>query len=286
EDKGQHASLERAAAMVAAAKGMGFAGVHLGGMTLCAADVEEILKLAEQYEPNWQEHVKAALFGLQSVSNSLAGKKPHTVPAFYRYRLDETTGLTLDEQYDLVEEDKRTIIKGNYALSRAFHKGVFMPHRGINSLFIKTEQSLQKKQGHLRSHTFEHVGKACLYGCMDCGDCGLAATAYSCPMASCPKNQRNGACGGSKDGFCEAYPGERYCIWYKAYHRLKPYGEQDKLGSYIMPPNDWSNFTTSPWGNNALGKDAYARREFLPGIEPDIESKEGPRPDAGAPRIY
>ena len=177
-------------------------------------------------------------------------------------------------------------VRGNYRLSRWFHHFVFVPGKGVNSIFKSVELGREKKKGRLRHHGFEHLGKVVLYDCMDCGDCGLYATAYTCPMVHCPKCQRNGPCGGSKDGWCEVFPGERYCIWYKAYHRLKPYGDEGKLDDYVVPPNDWTNFAKSPWGAMVSGLDGYARRDFLPGVEPDIEFKEGPKPPDDAPRVY
>ena len=44
-------------------------------------------------------------------------------------------------------------------------------------------------------------------------------------MSQCPKNQINGACGGSDQGWCEVYPDEKQCIWVRAYDRLKVHPE-------------------------------------------------------------
>ena len=35
--------------------------------------------------------------------------------------------------------------------------------------------------------------------------------AYLCPESQCAKNQRNGPCGGTRQGFCEV--GNKECIW-------------------------------------------------------------------------
>ena len=43
----------------------------------------------------------------------------------------------------------------------------------------------------------------------------------------CAKNQRNGPCGGTRDGLCEVYDTE--CIWSQAYERLKAYGEEETM---------------------------------------------------------
>ena len=85
------------------------------------------------------------------------------------------------------------------------------------------------------------------------GDCALPDLAYICPMSQCPKNQRNGACQGSYDGWCEVYPNKKKCIWVQAYNRLKKYGEEDQLGSKQIPPLDWQWYQTSSWINYYLG---------------------------------
>jgi len=55
-----------------------------------------------------------------------------------------------------------------------------------------------------------------------------------------PKGQRNGACGGSYQGWCEVYPNEKKCVWVQAYDRLKPYHEENNLAAYIVPPCNWT----------------------------------------------
>jgi hypothetical protein len=48
-----------------------------------------------------------------------------------------------------------------------------------------------------------------------CGQCVLSSTGMSCPM-NCPKNLRNGPCGGVRaNGHCEVLPQMR-CVWVEA----------------------------------------------------------------------
>ena len=272
EDKGQEARLQRAAKMVAIAKGLGCAGVHMGGVGCTPENITRVLDLAQQYESRWQDHLPSFEYPQDG--------------CFYYYKKDTSTGLNLREPAGLTETYTGRKIKGNYGLSRFVHGLVFKPHKGINGLFTSREQSLESRKGRNRKHGLEHVSKTALYGCMDCGDCGLYATAYTCPMVKCPKCQRNGPCGGSKDGWCEVYPGQDYCIWFKAYHRLKPHGETDTLQAYIVPPVNWANIFKSPWGANRTGLDGYARRQWLPGVEPDEEAKSGIQPSEDAPQDY
>ena len=55
-----------------------------------------------------------------------------------------------------------------------------------------------------------------MFDCQMCGQCALSSTGMSCPM-NCPKNLRNGPCGGVRaDGHCEVKP-EMPCVWVKAW---------------------------------------------------------------------
>src|ERR1700757_5307833 len=61
----------------------------------------------------------------------------------------------------------------------------------------------------------EKVVKGLLFDCKMCGQCVLSSTGMSCPM-NCPKNLRNGPCGGVRsDGGCEVRP-QMKCVWYEA----------------------------------------------------------------------
>jgi hypothetical protein len=58
----------------------------------------------------------------------------------------------------------------------------------------------------------EKAVKGLLFDCQMCGQCVLSATGMSCPM-NCPKQIRNGPCGGVRaDGHCEVKP-EMRCVW-------------------------------------------------------------------------
>ena len=62
----------------------------------------------------------------------------------------------------------------------------------------------------------EKVVKGFLFDCQMCGQCALSSTGMSCSM-NCPKNLRNGPCGGVRaNGNCEVKPDMR-CVWIEAY---------------------------------------------------------------------
>jgi methylenetetrahydrofolate reductase (NADPH) len=110
-------------------------------------------------------------------------------------------------------------------------------------------------------YKLEHLTKVVLYDCKDCGDCALIDVAYLCPMSQCPKNQRNGACGGSFQGWCEVYPGKKKCVYVRAYTRLKKYREEAQLEKNIVPPCNWDLYQTSSWINFYLGKDHTSKKQ-------------------------
>src|SRR5260221_11052234 len=71
------------------------------------------------------------------------------------------------------------------------------------------------KPGDAVEHVFvrvEHVSKGAIFNCQMCGQCVLPSTGMTCPM-NCPKNLRNGPCGGVRpNGHCEVVPAMR-CVW-------------------------------------------------------------------------
>ncbi len=258
--------IERAAKQVAVAYGLGYAGVHIGGVGLDATTVAEVLERSKELALDWRAHARELSYGKEG--------------GYYVYapELDEDgqpTGLNTREHAGMGEDvSGRKLFKG-YRSSRLFHKlfltqeydaeGDIVGRKCMNGLLAWNMDRLDRKKGVNRAHGLEHVGKTFLYGCIDCGDCGLEAVAYSCPMAMCPKSERNGPCGGSMDGYCEVYPptkegGTRFCVHYMAYHRLKRAGLLDKYTSFITPPNDWTYWQRSAWSNYTHGRDNCAKR--------------------------
>ena len=105
-------------------------------------------------------------------------------------------------------------------------------------------------------HTFnrlEETSKGYLFGCRSCGQCALPTTAYACPQ-TCPKQLRNGPCGGvTADGFCEVYPEER-CVWVVAYERAEEAGRLQDLRRLVRPI-DQRRWGQSSWVNFWLDRD-------------------------------
>ena len=91
----------------------------------------------------------------------------------------------------------------------------------------------------------ERAVKQALFDCRMCGQCILSDTGMSCPM-NCPKQLRNGPCGGVRaNGNCEVEP-DMPCVWVKAWE-----GSQNMVkGNAILnvqKPVDQSLRETSAW---------------------------------------
>ena len=83
----------------------------------------------------------------------------------------------------------------------------------------------------------ESVTKGLIFDCRMCGQCVLHSTGMTCPM-SCPKNLRNGPCGGVRpNGNCEVLPDEP-CVWVEAYERSLKMSLHEALHE-IRLPLDW-----------------------------------------------
>ncbi|HEX6519557.1 MAG TPA: methylenetetrahydrofolate reductase C-terminal domain-containing protein [Streptosporangiaceae bacterium] len=99
----------------------------------------------------------------------------------------------------------------------------------------------------------ERAVKGTLFGCRMCGQCALPVTGYVCPMG-CPKELRNGPCGGvGSDGSCEVYP-ELRCVWVEAYERAASQGRAADL-RLLHRPADHRRWGQSSWLNYWQGRD-------------------------------
>lgn len=99
----------------------------------------------------------------------------------------------------------------------------------------------------------ERITKEAAFGCRMCGQCALPATGYACPM-TCPKQLRNGPCGGvGADGSCEVFPDQR-CVWVVAYERAESHGRAADL-ALLQRPIDQRLWGQSSWVSYWLGRD-------------------------------
>jgi hypothetical protein len=97
--------------------------------------------------------------------------------------------------------------------------------RGLNAFYRAFESMLVTLNPLWRTLGYERLErpvaalergvKGLLFDCRMCGQCILSSTGMSCPM-NCPKNLRNGPCGGVRaNGNCEVRP-DMKCVWLEA----------------------------------------------------------------------
>jgi len=228
-DKGLAARLERAARMVAIVRGLGYAGAYLGGDHR-ADRVRWIIRRAESLAGRWEEFAEELAYrpkGGFFFTETSAGrpKRRGLVP-----RLLDFLGAAFP-----VNKEGRL---------RRLLAGVFgwVGKRPLLSTVVERA---------------EFVIKAPVFGCQACGNCVLGWPEYVCPQ-TCPKNLRNGPCGGTFLGRCEVV--DKTCIWVEVYERAKAANHLEDLRGYIPPRNPLLQGTSS-WINYFLLRDNRPERK-------------------------
>ena len=250
-DRGRAFAVDLAARHVAVARGLGYDGVYLGGQAP-ASTFAEILDRAAAYAGGWRELGRGLCFGFPG--------------EFYLYDEDPDTGLSTGHVTASFLESRRRRrtdlrVPLAYRLSRRMHQAVFAPEAPLHPAGRALYRAVERGPRALgkAAHALEQSVKVPLFRCRDCGDCSLPEIAYVCPESQCAKNQRNGPCGGTRDGLCEVYDTE--CIWSQAYERLRRFGDEDAMldGPVVVRDNGLDR--TSAWANAFLGRDHTSRRE-------------------------
>lgn len=176
---------------------------------------------------------------LKGLSQFIAAAVPNIVES-------EKPGMTAASP---VPVHPRLGVRMAYRLQR-----VLRPNAGYRWLSVRIEAS---KTARALFTGAERQSKADLFGCRMCGQCALPVTGYVCPMG-CPKELRNGPCGGvAADGSCEVYSGLR-CVWVEAYGRA---ASQDRAGDLrlLHRPVDHRRWGQSSWLNCWQGRDEQLR---------------------------
>ncbi len=254
-DKGKAFFLELAAKQCAVAKGLGYRGVYLGG-NLRYEDYESVLETTAGFgDGDWKDFAREIGF-------SLPGE-------FFFFEPEAGTGLSSTEISRAYLDSKapeslaraRRGVPLSYKINRAVHEKVFekgssgfRAGRKIYDRLEKARPGVQKL-----AHGMEHALKIAAFDCRDCGDCSLPDIAYLCPESQCVKNQRNGPCGGTRQGLCEI--GEKECIWARAYDRLKAFGEEEEMLDRPVVFKNGALKGTSAWANTFLERDHHGERE-------------------------
>ncbi len=221
-DKGMAARLERAAQMAAIVRGLGYAGAYIGG-THEPDRIRFIIRRAEELAPRWQELAEQIAFGEKTGFYMYEGSQPPVKKREWTQPV-----------FDLLEP--------------ANWPGIV--RKPLTGLFAWMDHHPSVAQA---MEDAEFAFKKPVFGCQACGNCVLGLMEYVCPM-TCPKNMRNGPCGGTFNGQCEVIP-EQPCIWVKVYDRAQAAHRVDELKTYI-PPRNRALQGTSSYINYLLDKDS------------------------------
>ncbi|MDO8685565.1 MAG: methylenetetrahydrofolate reductase C-terminal domain-containing protein [Clostridiales bacterium] len=236
----KEASLFRASQLYAIFKGLGYSGVNISGHGLGYNDVISIISKGGELSPKWTEQIASFNY-----------PQPR---GFYYFTKDEKTGLNTD-----IPTDRK--LTGNRRSSLRFKMfslvhSMFFDEKSMLYPVFRIGARIIDKTFLKRPFTwFEYIAKTLSNECLFCGDCAMHELGFICPMSQCPKQQRNGPCGGSYNEWCEVYPGSRKCIFVTMYKTYKNSGKEEKLKQQYIPPCNWELSRTSSWLNYFNGRD-------------------------------
>ncbi|MEE9420093.1 MAG: methylenetetrahydrofolate reductase C-terminal domain-containing protein [Desulfatiglandaceae bacterium] len=242
EDKkrGHAAAIERSARLAVILKGLGYRGVHFGGIHKGFETLSRILDRMGEIEDGWQEFLPDFDFPQEN--------------GFYLYVRDPKRGLCSKE---LSPRRSRASNweKAIFQFCRGMHYAFFRHSAPFASQYQAICSWLDKGRfGNSIMRILESIPKKLMFSCEQCGDCGIQHTGFLCPETQCPKRTRNGPCGGSRDGMCEVHT-ERHCVWCRAYVRWASVNQADRMIGDFVPPRMWELNHTSSWLNFHLRKD-------------------------------
>jgi methylenetetrahydrofolate reductase (NADPH) len=264
-DGGLRARLERAARAVAVLRALGYAGAYIGG-TNDADHVAWIIRRAAELAPRGEE-LAAELDHGDPEGFYLYGRPPRAAPAASGAREAVTP-----------ERGGAAPRAGTRLPGALDFLGRLLPvtrdtwlRRALRAVMVWVDRRPRLAAALERA---ELAVKKPVFGCQACGNCVLGHMEYVCPQ-TCPKQMRNGPCGGTHLGRCEVV--DRPCIWVEVYHRARAADRVADLSRYIPPP-DRSLQGTSSWINYFLERDSRPRDEAPPSSRPGRDSIRGKDP--------
>ena len=247
--EGRRRSIERAAKLGAVLKGLGYRGIHIGGVHRDFALAGEVLDRISDYEADWEE---------------LCSEFEYPQPRGF-YVFPEGGQAEIPEQHVFSHASQKVSLgeKWHYQLLKRLHAWFFSLESRDRGHFAKWARSIEAHPLVLKLvDGLETGSKRMILGCRHCGDCGIQHLAFLCPESQCPKHTRNGACGGSLNGNCEVHPSRR-CVWTRAYERFASDGKLVELHDQCVPPRMWELDQTSSWLNFHLGRDHHSASTSL-----------------------
>ena len=227
-DGGLEARLERGARTAAVLKGIGYAGAYIGGVHN-AEHVAILIRRAEELAPRWEEFAGELQFGDRNGFYLYDGPQPPKPKAGLLPLLLDAMGRTMPVPW--AKLPKETWLRSQIRSVMAW-----ADRRGLGHTVEQLELVVKKP----------------LFGCQECGNCVLGHMEYVCPQ-TCPKQMRNGPCGGTFLGKCEVV--DKPCIWVGVMERAEATDNLTGLKTFIPAP-DRSLKGTSSYINFYLGRDS------------------------------
>lgn len=235
-ERGRKAAIERAARLAAVLKGIGYKGIHIGGIHRRYEMVGAILDRMAEYESHWEELLPKLSY---APSNGFYAFAAHDRSPDYD-RNASKLNLLEKMRFKAMSRTHDILFNRDHAWAAVFKK------------FCETFDTGTAEQ--LVLAAIEDPLKRLALDCLRCGDCGIQHVGFLCPESGCPKHMRNGACGGSRNSRCEVHV-DRDCIWVRAYARLADAGKRGELMAGCVPPRMWELNHTSSWFNFHLQRD-------------------------------
>lgn len=278
KDVARDAARERTARLAAVVKGLGYKGIHIGGISKGFGTIDGILTRMSEIQDRWEELLP-----------DFENPQPNS---FYMFQPDP--------KHPGLSTDKLTPRKAKAgAIERLRIKGMNLAHHlffrldsPLAPFYRRVAAVLDKTATGRRITTLaERAMKSFLFSCRGCGDCALQHIGFFCPESQCAKHTRNGPCGDSCEGRCGVYS-ERMCVWVKAYNRLATIGKADTIATEIVPPRMWTCDGCASWLNFHLQRDHQSlppevQRMFevlpKPGEKPATERNAKAEAEAPAP---
>jgi methylenetetrahydrofolate reductase (NADPH) len=237
-EQGRRLAIERTAKIGAVLKGLGYRGMHLGGIHKDFSIAGKILDRMQEIEGDWKEFFSDLDFPF---------------PDGYYVFPEDILGESTSDHFGQVLAGLPLSDRLHYTFLKNVHNRFFSFQSPLAPFCSKASQWIDKHKNAEKVVSYlENSTKRILLDCQNCGDCAIQHVGFLCPESQCPKHTRNGQCGGSREGMCEVFP-EKKCVWVRAYQRLGK--ESVKMAGPCISPRRWELNRTNSWLNFHLKRD-------------------------------
>lgn len=227
-------------------RGLGYRGVHFGGLSRFE-DLAEVLAIKDELAArDWRENYEEyrAADGTREMRFAPEG-------TFYLFP-EGGDGLLRDGPIQTADRARYPCPPASLV---RLHRHWFEPEQP-GSRLLKRALERSDREGLGRLATFiERTIKTETLGCEMCGDCRLQYLQFRCPepVRGCIKSQINGPCGGGTvDGMCEV-DAQRPCYWRLVVESALATGTVEELYQVHLP-RDPALRGSSSWRNHLLGR--------------------------------